>query len=644
MKNYEVYLTDDAGHRITLLNNFAFISISRTVTGYGTLHIGIPFDDFKIRPVFLPDRRIEVWRSPGHGFAMREEGSFFLRKYNVYTREEDNVEIVEFWGRSPIDILRRQPVTSSTPSQYNKTAAIDDMMKEIVTENFITTPQTAPVGELTVDGDEGIGPTISHSFYGQNVLDVLKDLCDISISQNEADPSVERIYFDVVRGAPLDNGGFGYIFRTFAGLRGSNRTKGTVFSIDNGNMRSPSYFEDHLDSVTMATVLSQVSANLDGSAQHPDRYLSRWNDIRVSQQSGESSTNINDARANQMLQDGKSEKSLNVTFLDSPGSSVQPRSLYGVDWDLGDLLPVHYADLVFTSEVKVVYVSVDDGGKENIVGMSQLRTPLSDLSYEIDCLVVAGGGGGGADNGGGGGSGGVIIGQKTLVPGLQYTITVGAGGAGAVSGTAKGSNGNDSIFSTFIAEGGGGGGAGGTNTIGADGGSGGGGGGQTASPAGGAGTVDQGNNGGAGSPGTGAGDRAGGGGGGAGAVGVDGTNSASGNGGAGIASSITGTSVTYAGGGGGGTETGNTVGSGGAGGGGAGGGQLAAGTAGTANTGGGGGGSGNGFTTGANGGSGIVILRLLTDIYTGVHTGSPTETVDGLFTVVTFTANGTYTA
>jgi hypothetical protein len=113
-----------------------------------------------------------------------------------------------------------------------------------------------------------------------------------------------------------------------------------------------------------------------------------------------------------------------------------------------------------------------------------------------------------------------------------------------------------------------------------------------------------------------------------------------------VASSITGTSVTYGGGGGGGGDqrSGVTGAAGGSGGGGAG--HYNGGTAGTANTGGGGGGGGyNGSTptNGAAGGSGVVIIRILTADYSGTTTGSPTVTTDGAFTVVKFTASGTYT-
>lgn len=215
----------------------------------------------------------------------------------------------------------------------------------------------------------------------------------------------------------------------------------------------------------------------------------------------------------------------------------------------------------------------------------------------VDYLVVAGGGGGGSAAGGGGGAGGLLTGTLSVTAGNSYTVTVGAGGASNTSG-------NNSVFSSVTAVGGG---LGGTNSAnGAAGGSGGGSGG-VAPTTGGAGTAGQGNAGGNGyvpSP------YATGGGGGSGAVGSNGIGSASGAGGAGTSSSISGSSVTYAGGGGGGGAVqGASAGAAGSGGGGAGGSGSANGSAGIANTGGGGGGGGNSFSGGA-GGSGIVILSF----------------------------------
>jgi hypothetical protein len=55
-------------------------------------------------------------------------------------------------------------------------------------------------------------------------------------------------------------------------------------------------------------------------------------------------------------------------------------------------------------------------------------------------------------------------------------------------------------------------------------------------------------------------------------------------------------------------------------------------------------GRGGGGGAGKDGGDGCVILRLPTADYSGTSTGSPAVTTDGSYTILNFTASGTYTA
>ena len=274
-------------------------------------------------------------------------------------------------------------------------------------------------------------------------------------------------------------------------------------------------------------------------------------------------------------------------------------------------------------------------------------------NFNIDYLIVAGGGGGGMGYyGGGGGAGGLLtnVGGTSLVlatGGSGYTITVGDGGSAATSRTVNGTNGFDSQFNAIVANGGGGAGSRDT-TGGSSGGSGGG----SANPnnAGGSGTVGQGNDG-----GTLTGQRYGSGGGGANQAGqippqtysqTPQNYSIGAPGGNGLEVNIIGgTGNYYAGGGGAGarsTYSPNGI-NGGLGGGGAGGAYLP-GSNGIDNTGGGGGGGGYQNDSGGNGGSGIVILRYATADANYTATGlTPTETIDGTDTILSFTTVGTGT-
>jgi hypothetical protein len=240
----------------------------------------------------------------------------------------------------------------------------------------------------------------------------------------------------------------------------------------------------------------------------------------------------------------------------------------------------------------------------------------------VNVLVVAGGGGGSSYIGGGGGAGGLIYRPGfPVTPGGTVSVTVGCGGAGGDAGTGpgpsfRGNQGQDSVFGTLTAKGGGYGnqhigGSGGET--GNPGGSGGGGGGSHGSGASGgsatqptqpgdSGTYGFGSNGNPGNPN--GGGIGGGGGGGAGAVGGN-ANTAGGNGGIGKAYTISDgtTSVYYAGGGGGGGHTSPTGGSGGQGGGGGGDAE----SQGTSNRGGGGNGT-RAAPAAGDGGKGIVIV------------------------------------
>jgi hypothetical protein len=247
-------------------------------------------------------------------------------------------------------------------------------------------------------------------------------------------------------------------------------------------------------------------------------------------------------------------------------------------------------------------------------------TPLKNLTADV--LVIAGGGSGGAYTGngaGGGGAGGLLIQTGRSITTSTISVVIGAGGTGIAN--ASGNTGSNTTFDTITALGGG---AGTKSGSGGSGGSGGG------APGGGAGSqsggsATQGNSGGATGYGNAGGSNASGstsgGGGGAGASGGSnaGGNGAGGTGFAnytllnaiGVATNI-GQLVSgnyyFAGGGGGGYTAG---GAGGYGGGGRGDDYNANNkVAGTANLGAGGGGaSAASDVAGANGGSGLVVVR-----------------------------------
>ena len=283
----------------------------------------------------------------------------------------------------------------------------------------------------------------------------------------------------------------------------------------------------------------------------------------------------------------------------------------------------------------IVTQDADETGTDGDYSWYKWTDTAATGSYSIssavthEFLVVAGGGGGGAIRGGGGGAGGLRTSYGSVSGGgtsaesdkdfgvdVTYTITVGAGGAGNVSGGGSGSNGADGSASSItgsdiddVTTVGGGGGLGNASSgNGRDGGSGGAMTDNQTSETTGQGTAEEGFDGApfyAGSSG---------GGGGAAGLGIAGSSGAAGTGGIGLDITITGSSVGYAGGGGGGATSSDTRATASHGGGAGGESGVTPAPSGTANTGGGGGGA---YSTsaydGGAGGSGIVVLRRLTE-------------------------------
>lgn len=398
MANYELWMTDDAGRRIALLsglNEPFFFSYTRAVSGLGTFNFGMAFEPFsmKVNPYFALDRRVEVWRSAAHGVPMRREDVFMLRKPNVYTRV-DNIQAIQFYGRNGMDLLNRRSVIQRGGTSWaSKTDNVDDMMKAVVREQMlygsaldedgvIDNSRAWPQNEFSVQSDLGLGPSVSRAFADRVVFDILKELKEASQQLNAQASTNRKIYFDVL---PKDLAGIstisasplGWEFQTFADLRGADRTLGIEFSVGNENIDQPSYSISYLDEVNSVIVrgngqgLSQIVTSVEDTKRIA---ASRWNRVeKVHSASSESSTTALQDAGRSELHKGKPVEELYVTFLNTPGSPSVPRSLYGLDWDLGDLVRVNYASKQFEAEIGTVYVAVDESGKETITGRNNIQ-------------------------------------------------------------------------------------------------------------------------------------------------------------------------------------------------------------------------------------------------------------------------------
>lgn len=267
---------------------------------------------------------------------------------------------------------------------------------------------------------------------------------------------------------------------------------------------------------------------------------------------------------------------------------------------------------VARESVQIVYIDSTQGWV--VASSNTVNLPVP---YTISYAVIAGGGAG-SPNMSGGGAGGMVVGTQTVTPGNTLTVVVGGGGSGAVGSNSTLTGATTAIGGGYLnANPNGGSGCGGSDAV------------QTA---GGSGTAGQGNPGGTG----GSGPPAGGGPGGAGSAGGNRAGGTAGTTGTGLL--YTPSQTTYAGGGGSGAASVSQNGQ-------AGGGNGTTGgtaTAGSANTGSGGGG---GYAaSGANGGSGIVIISYVSTTAKGSGGNSQSYNATSGYYNHYFTSSGTFTA
>ncbi|MFA6198759.1 MAG: hypothetical protein WC734_06460 [Patescibacteria group bacterium] len=394
MATYELWLTDDSGRRMFALEKYNNFAYSRSAYYLSTLQMQFNFKEWAkmVQPFFRPDWRIEVWRSPAYGYPMQREDAYMLRKPEVYTREEDAIQTIMLRGRNGMDLLNRRYAIQYTDTQFTtKTDYIDDMMKEIVREQclygscydyagVLDNDRAFPQGEFTVQADLSLGPSVKLAFADRNVLDIIKELMELSFNMNYTLSTNRKIYFGVV---PVEltgttatlaepNAQTGYEFRTFADLRGTDRTDGVTFSVENENLKAPTYIESHFDEVNAVFVKGQGVDSGRAVLEVENLSLikkSRWNRCEgVRSATYETDASGLQGEADVALGEGKPIFNLDAVFLNSPGGHNTPRSLYGIDWDMGDLLPVSYAGKQFEIEVVNVYVAVNENGEETITG------------------------------------------------------------------------------------------------------------------------------------------------------------------------------------------------------------------------------------------------------------------------------------
>jgi len=358
---YEIVLLDPRGNVLTKnLTAFTSLEYARKVNDVGSLTMKLP----ATFPLywFGRDYRIEVWRSIDQRPAYLEgDTQWLIRKINLSYNQGDRVLAVTAYDLN--SLLKRRIVAYPAGDQtYTiKAGYADDMMKEIVSENFgigcLDGDRDWEInGWLAIQEDFGLAFPVEKEFARRIVLPIFQELAAYSYEWG--------IYlaFDFYRKSRNL-----IAFRTYINQRGVDHTKGSpspiLFGAKYGNFVDDEYIDDGTDEATFiyAGGQGEEAARIIGSAQDDARIgvspfgrIEGWVDAR---QAELIATVTDEAESELRRRVPKRTISGKVADIDS--------CRYGLHYKFGDKVTVETDEVSVPAFVDSVHVTVNEG-KETV--------------------------------------------------------------------------------------------------------------------------------------------------------------------------------------------------------------------------------------------------------------------------------------
>ncbi len=363
MAVYEIWLANDRGERIELLDPFEF-EFSRVLNGYGFGKFVVAFDEVLFNLVGV-DYQVHVYRA-WDGGQLSLYNAYLIRN-KAATDFATHEQEMTFRGPDIRELLARRIVAfAADSSQALKTDNADDMMKAIVDENLGASAAAARdiSGDgLSIQADSATGASITKAFAWKNVLTTLQQIADTSAIAGTP------IYFDFALSVsdPV-TGALAFEFQTFGDFADrdirSSTIPGVAFSKEFGNLAMVHYEEDYV------TEANYIYAGGQGTgAQREVVEVSDSDRINASifnrrelfaNASGASTTAGITGIANERLNDKRPRKIAHAELLDTDDTT------FVKDWDVGSLVTVRAFGQSFDELIKAVSVQLGRNGAEQI--------------------------------------------------------------------------------------------------------------------------------------------------------------------------------------------------------------------------------------------------------------------------------------
>lgn len=367
---YNFILKNREGTIQHTLGGYNSATWGRGVNTVGALTLEMPVETFPISISDAIDCRIEIWRKVMGSTNAYLDGRtcYFIRRIEE-TISKEGSNILKITAYDTISLLSRRIVAYDNDSlEGTKWDVTDDMMKEIVRENFTSDASNANrdlSDYFEVEADKLKGPIIYIEIGWQNVLKVLQNIAEASYQEALGGEIGEQYLFFDVEYAP--NAEKPFTFRTYINQLGQDRTTdGRVpltVQAPSANIPVATKIYDYANEVNVVYALGQDygAATETTVAQDDNRIaLSPFNRQEVSVKANDTE-DIEELQteANEVLQRNRPKIYFEAEMLDSK------EIIFGRDYNYGDKIMVNVSGTVFKTLVSAYQIEVG-GGVEKV--------------------------------------------------------------------------------------------------------------------------------------------------------------------------------------------------------------------------------------------------------------------------------------
>jgi hypothetical protein len=364
--SYELWYLDDIGIRRTYIGDGAGFEDTKVLGDVGIASVSFPKHG-QVYDNQLVDRRIAIYRrSEGRNLSL--DFVMVARQFGTRTSNQGQSQLTISGTDFNGFLARRIVAYYAESAQAEMTDQADDMMKEVVRDNFIDnadysgTPSPARDIDsygLSVAGNLAAGPSLARGFAWRNVLGTLQDI------QAASKTAGTEVFFGIIPTSETT-----MQFRTWTAGRdrtvsGSNPI---VFSLEWGNLSSPQLTYDYSQSANYvyAGGKGQTTARNIQTAGDSSQYnLSRLARVEAFVNATNADL-LDDDAVTAAAQDELTRRRAIVKF--TGAIYATPLTPYGgiQGWNLGDTVTVNYAGVQLDVLIRAVNVKVTENDEEII--------------------------------------------------------------------------------------------------------------------------------------------------------------------------------------------------------------------------------------------------------------------------------------